>query len=391
LEDAWKARCRDIAEMMYARLPRELRNIIYTYACVEDTPLWIGNLADERSLPREREKFHSDWYNAHPDDTNQTFEEPFRTGPSEDFPDYDYPVLLVAKFPNEERDAVWSKWVLQEDYVGRQIAEEAVETYYSQNNFLVAFDKDLLDFLTLDLLHLSHLGVYPEEHIRNITVAIRCEPYSKLVEPEREESFLRTKMKRLLHGFHTVKDKAKLNVALTVYTEYPWGRDEKQRVVFNIIEALWKPYMALKEAGATVTVRHDSHWAHCDGDDFDNVLYLFPTTCMEVRKVSMCISSTVLMLTIVAHQDLVERPFDTNTLPMHVSRNEMVAMGPTEFQHGSEIRWGVSEFMEREETTISKMRLAIAAEFEDTSAGIDNYPQYQDMDLDRYASEDDYE
>jgi hypothetical protein len=271
--------------MMRAKLPRELRNIIYTYACVEDNPLWIGDLRDDRNLPREREDFLNDWYRAHPDDTNRTFEEPFHIDPSED--DYAYSQLPVAKFPKEERYAVWDRWVLHEHFVGRQIAEEAVEIYYSQNSFLVAFDWDLLDFLALDLLQLRSLGIVPEEHIRNITVAIRCEPYSR-VEPEREESFLLKKMQRLMQGFHTIKDKAKLDVALTVYTQYPWGQEEKKRVIFNIIEALWKPYVALKEAGATVTVRHDSDWAHCDGDDFDNVLHLFPTTCMEVRKVSLC-------------------------------------------------------------------------------------------------------
>jgi hypothetical protein len=93
------------------------------------------------------------------------------------------------------------------------------------------------------------------------------------------------------------------------------------------------------------------------------------------------------MLTIVARQDLVPRPFDTDTLPMHFSQWAISSMGPEEFRRGIEIRWGVSEFKERPETTIWKMRQETVTEFEENMEGSYDYSQYEVMDLDGYVSE----
>jgi hypothetical protein len=296
LEEAWVARCKDIAELMCAKLPRELRDIIYKHACVEEEMLYVKHWElVPKPIIHEFSSLRDTYANVYPNHTRGEALKDFNPYDLIDYrnyddkpPDYDlddrwlYPAAF--DIAGDERTTIHERYVLQPYYVGSQTAREASETYYSKNSFCLVFDKYLHDFLTVDLFR---VGVRPYEHVRDIKVSFRCEPLTEKLADckngEKETAFFKTKMERLLQGFALTKDNPRLHVTLMACTAFDeeMVEGETQRSYFNILEALWRPYMALREAGIAVELEHcDEMWL------FDGVLKTFDTTCIELRKVS---------------------------------------------------------------------------------------------------------
>lgn len=272
---AAKEECRQLATLFYAKLPRELRDEVYAYSCVEDDSLWIDHIqgGGHESSPPEYDLLDERIYPAYTRDD-------------------------VRYNQDRECDVLERRAVLNSEYVGREVALEAATVYFSQNTFYVLFDKDLQSFLARDLLG---LGIQPGKYVRSLHVAIRCEPLSRKMayrhdfDGSAEAAFLDAKARNLRNGLAMMANTAKLDILLDITTnfkgfnyEYYRGstpqaeenRKDDERCLSNILEAIWTPVQDLIVAGSNVKVAHDDPFAH-----YRRIGRLFDGTSVQRCKV----------------------------------------------------------------------------------------------------------
>jgi hypothetical protein len=188
---------------MCTKLPRELRDAIYEYACTEGGPTlytkhWeaprvlhkgkpkpsllrfdsLGTLIDTRYMcggASSTEELHT-IINRRLDPYRQSIDGSELKSYCAGFSglDLNHAAFFWADIyeAEDERINVHDRCVLQPKYVGAHIAKEAAEVYYSKNHFVLAFDETLPDFLSLDVFGVR---VQPYEHMRVLLVSIRCE------------------------------------------------------------------------------------------------------------------------------------------------------------------------------------------------------------------------
>ncbi|KAI4924888.1 uncharacterized protein J4E92_006924 [Alternaria infectoria] len=236
---------------MYAKLPRELRDIIYEYAI------------KERILHRVP----------------------------------DFPQRKNAEVPSIQR-------IYSQHYVGVEVAREAAEYYYSQQHIIAKF-QTLRETLTRDIFH---LGVKPYMHIRTLHVRINNDKISGCLVKEagadangrlienvyvenciaQEKGNLNDLYQKLEAGFALFKGKRepsllKLRIIIKMsgysnaYYEHTQEgvtamRDYERRFI-NMLETIRKPVYDMIHAGCNVEVKFekevisavDRYWG--DGTD----------------------------------------------------------------------------------------------------------------------------
>jgi hypothetical protein len=139
-----------------------------------------------------------------------------------------------------------------------------------------------------------------------------------------------------MSGFHLIKNEVKLKVSIDVYTAFDEDTETQkiQRQLFNIFEALWSPYMLLRQGGATATGNHVNHGRVYSPD---SVLQFFSATCQDTHQAS----------TNLARQNLPVTSFGVYDEAMHISRRARRSIGPDGFRHLLKIRWGLAKLRHR--------------------------------------------
>jgi hypothetical protein len=289
---------------MRKKLPLELRNVIYTYACVEEKPLWIKRI--DRVEPKRIAALR------------RACEEGLSLRnismscgycPFEGYDEGKYCENHCESDTDalDEWEELHTRTILDPRYVGEEIALEAAEVYYGRNVFCLEYDELLWGFLQENILGLP--GVTPADHVRRLRVVLRCEPLG-LAKPgamdamdceeeqfRSEREFLgllscrqrrclqllheRGRLQRQhasifppdqLHMYNTDKHRGpRLQVSFVVKTQLnkpnqtttlglqeanSWAALDAQRTCYNIAEALW-PQM--RDWSATADLRGIFH------------------------------------------------------------------------------------------------------------------------------------
>lgn len=257
--------------VMHEKLPQELKEVIYQYLYLEDTPIPVGSYHFTTYVP---EPLRSEYK------SGQVHSEPFIIVP-EGSTRQDHSI-------ERDQNIVYpDSWLLDPAYVGYPAAYEASKFYYKSNTFSVCTLENIVhDFFFRDPIHnftprhdsgdyAQPLGFLPIECVRNVQVRIKYEHLTAYFSFYEE---LRNGEKDLIQGiFHNVRSfvdgidrvtAAQWNVEFLVMTAYVVGLDEyeRKRLHLNLLEAIRAPVYTLKhELGANLTVTH-----------YDECFLLFP-------------------------------------------------------------------------------------------------------------------
>lgn len=153
--------------------------------------------------------------------------------------------------------------ILDPDFVGKDVALEAAEVYYSQNMFDVNHHRHLSAFLTHDPFD---AGFAPYEHICKLTVIVNLQtPYLvgyTMHDIKGEMETLEEVYTTLERGFALFSSKRQREIHVRIETELiSLGEDadhDHERRLHNILEAVRKPVYDLMHCyGCKVSVFHD--------------------------------------------------------------------------------------------------------------------------------------
>ncbi|KAF2688158.1 hypothetical protein K458DRAFT_385729 [Lentithecium fluviatile CBS 122367] len=211
-------------------------------------------------------------------------------------------------------------YLLQPKYVGKGVAQEEWETYYSQNVFACLTTRIFPTFLLWT---------------RTAWVSARTNTCKR---GKREAAFLARKAANLQKGFRLIADKSRRDIRFSIYTDFggSYARDtvgvssvakykERERCFFNILEAQWKPFIVLKEGGAKVDVEHcdNKYDVKCTWHD-EGLDEHFDENQIKLHKAQPRTSAT--------------------PEPLFISSNGRARMPPMAFQQMLEQRWGICRF-----------------------------------------------
>lgn len=176
-----RSECLSLSTMIYKKFPREIRDIVYSYLCVDDRQLPIGPYYHYRSYwppntgdpPKPEianiEPFSEVWYieqlsssKAHA----QTIQPDGRIRTDHDI--YPQSDLLMPE-----------DYVFHPSYMGKEIALETLKTYYESNSFSVCNVEGGLDSLCAPATLGSETTEFvPIDHICDLQIRIKCEHFT---------------------------------------------------------------------------------------------------------------------------------------------------------------------------------------------------------------------
>ncbi|KAL5374100.1 hypothetical protein DPSP01_012161 [Paraphaeosphaeria sporulosa] len=265
LEQHARADCRQLASMMYTKLPLELRELIYQYLYLEDGPIPVGSYHFTVYVP-----------------------EPLR---SEDInpPAHSEPFIVMPEGATKQDHSIErdgniiypDSRLLNPAYLGHAVARDASMYYYTSNTFTVCtLENALSDFLFRDPIHnfiggetglenVEPLGLLPIDHIRNLEIRVKYEHYFTYLTFYEE---LQDGEKRFIQGiFDALHDfsrrispanASRLHVEICMMSASIPLRDRlNERTHMNVLEAIRVPVYVLKhDLGADIKVIHyDDH------------------------------------------------------------------------------------------------------------------------------------
>lgn len=151
-------------------------------------------------------------------------------------------------------------WLLNPEYVGREMARGIAEYFYAINDFSLEV-RELENFLLADR---SQTGLKPYEYIRNnLSIGIattRCNGASERAwkTTENEAEFLNRVYKNLSQVM-LITHKSALSVDITLSTSAPlWEEPEVgERRFYNIMESVRAPIYDLIHAGVKTKINHN--------------------------------------------------------------------------------------------------------------------------------------
>jgi hypothetical protein len=302
--------CRYLASLMRKKLPLELRNMIYTYACVEEQPLWFKRV--DRVEPGRIAAMRRACDEGLP---SENISQTCGYCPFEEYDAERYYANHCEKNVDalDEWEELHTRTILDPRYVGKRIALEAVEVYYNRNTFCVEYDQLLWGFLQENMMGLP--GITPADHVRSLHVVMRCEPLqltkSQGHDQEDEREFLGLLLSRQwrcleffrergrVEGNHVSllpEDQLRMNNAdehrsprLQIYflvrTQFrilgdattSASRLEAQRTCYNIAEALWPLMLDWSSAADLQGIFHEnSNWEGMDNRGYHTAEKLRP-------------------------------------------------------------------------------------------------------------------
>lgn len=151
-------------------------------------------------------------------------------------------------------------WLLNPEYVGHGMAREIAEMFYILNKFVVPEVRFLPELLIVDR---TQTGLMPYEYIRGkLGVGItttRCNGGNERAwqSTENEVEFLDGVCNQL-NTLNLLKHKSQLSITITVRTSAPLWKPESEgeRRFYNVMEAIRWPIYELIHGGVQVSVNH---------------------------------------------------------------------------------------------------------------------------------------
>ncbi|KAF2003353.1 hypothetical protein P154DRAFT_104353 [Amniculicola lignicola CBS 123094] len=214
-----KAECQKLAALFYTKLPRELRDAVYTYLCVGKKPI----IVDGDCLPH----YNNTWFGkrgneygeADMKDDDGLHEQIVNMGQELVGNEVDplFPLVRIVdgamKSTGLPADAIFDP-----EYVGAEVWREAVEMYYSANCF--DFPQTLGVFpqqpkLTIDNVQIV---VDPLVWLRKLRICIRILVHNDLVARRRYKDDLASLEERLA-GIYQLKPRENLRVEVMVMSD----------------------------------------------------------------------------------------------------------------------------------------------------------------------------
>ena len=172
-----RSECLSLSTSLFEKLPREIRDLIYSYICLDDRQLPIGpyyhyrsydlrSLQNDKSAERVKPDPHTDeWYleklsRSHA--AAQTIQPDGRIRTDHDV----YPADDLVLPENH---------IFQPAYMGKEVSLEILIMYYEGNNFSVCNVEGGLSTLCASTIKGSDLEFVPIDHIRDLQIRIKCE------------------------------------------------------------------------------------------------------------------------------------------------------------------------------------------------------------------------
>ncbi|KAJ4320300.1 hypothetical protein N0V94_003477 [Neodidymelliopsis sp. IMI 364377] len=235
--------CFSISTLMYKKLPKELRDVVYSYLCLEDRRIPVGPYYHFRKYEPFQDDKGTDDPVAIENDTKGELEEQYfeRWLSSHEvaqtiLPDgrirTDHDIYPPSDFVMPESH------IFQPSYMGKDVVLEALATYYKGNSFSVCNVKRGLEYLFTHGLPASEgpaISFAPIDHICDLQIRLKCEHldtelYTLATESEnrlahfaREELFLRHTIESLA-GFRSriqSLTQRELSVEIVLMTDLP--------------------------------------------------------------------------------------------------------------------------------------------------------------------------
>ncbi|XPS78600.1 hypothetical protein M3J07_010613 [Ascochyta lentis] len=173
--------CCSLSALMYRRLPREVRDVIYSYICIEDRQIPIGPYyhfrkydqvkqdSEETIDPPKIEPYSNEWYAerwlfAHVDAQTVLPDGRIRT---------DHDVYPQDDFLMPESH------IFNPSYMGKEVVFETLQMYYKSNSFSVCNVEGGLDTLctSVTLNSKSAVDLVPINHISDLQIRVKCEHF----------------------------------------------------------------------------------------------------------------------------------------------------------------------------------------------------------------------
>lgn len=188
--------------MMYKKLPFELRNVVYSYLCLEDRHIPIGPYYHFR----KHESPNNDNRNSRNRDATNPLKESDIDSDLAKYGDREHAieedeevrkdaqtVLPDGRIRTDHDVYPPSDYVMPKDvifkssYMGEKVALEALKFYYANNNFSICnVDGGLKLLFKQELLQPAHdallVGFAPIDHVRNLQIRVKCEHFTVLTE-----------------------------------------------------------------------------------------------------------------------------------------------------------------------------------------------------------------
>jgi hypothetical protein len=262
LEQHSQADCRQLASMMYTKLPLELRELIYQYLYYEDAPVPVGSYHFTTYVPESLRSDNND---------PPAHSEPFIVTP-EGATRQDHSI------ERDESIVYPDSRLLDPAYLGHNVARDASIYYYRSNTFSICtLENALSDFLFRDPIHnftrgqstlesAKPLGLLPIEHVCNLEIRVKYEHYytyftfyDNLHDGER---LLIQGIFEVLHDFssrvnHTIASHLHIEICMMTAFEPTGIECQLDRMHTNLLEAIRVPLYELKhDLGANIKVIH---------------------------------------------------------------------------------------------------------------------------------------
>lgn len=269
-----------LTTMIYERLPREIRDIIYQYVYIEDALIPIGSHHFTTYRPPMRSI-------APPVDLQA--DRPFIKIP-EGAETIDHSMGPPDMILPTDR-------TLDPAYIHNKVLYEAAEMYYSSNTFSICTISNAISAFLLsdhannfsppeDQKQARPLGLRPIDHVRNLQIRIKCEHYDRYLDKERQINLYLDTLSNLTPlakcvtntGIDDSQSPLKRNIEFIIMTNLHAGirLSEQFRRFLNILETIRSTIYTLKhDCGA------DLHILHHDPE-----LSTFPRTITSIFMLS---------------------------------------------------------------------------------------------------------
>ncbi|KAF1924911.1 uncharacterized protein M421DRAFT_269021 [Didymella exigua CBS 183.55] len=261
-----QSECLEFSQLMYEKLPKELRDLVYSYICLEDRQIPIGPYYHFRKYESsvERRMAYSDTQYCPRSGDLQTELADGKTRIDHDI----YP----------EEDLILPKYhIFSSSYMGQDVALEMLKKYYQSNSFSVCSVEGGLDDLCTAISfgpEPSRSGFIPLDYIRDLQLRLKFEHYTKGISEleayqgfqiekiAKNESFLRGTVDslrafriRILESPHELDLEVVLMTDLAKARGFGGAREHAEAYLTNFLQSIRNMVYELLHDCEHITVR----------------------------------------------------------------------------------------------------------------------------------------